>query len=264
MSRTELATTDAPILRAADGQLSLHFADGAVQSRVHEHDATRLALEYTRLMMGFLLFQPTPARIAMIGLGGGALAKYCALKLPDTDFTAIEISPAVIGWRDAFGIPPDGDRFRVLCDDGAAFVRRDGEPFDVLLIDGFDRTGVPEQLGTAAFYDACRRRLTLDGVLVVNLYADDVMTPARVDRMRTSFDGRIITIEANGSHNTVVFAGEGRSFPPAFQDMVTNLRALHPVHPVDLDVTLQMILHPTIPPRLARNPRRPRSRTAAQ
>ena len=44
-------------------------------------------------MMGFLLFQPAPARIAMIGLGGGSLAKYCALKLPEADFTAIERRP---------------------------------------------------------------------------------------------------------------------------------------------------------------------------
>ena len=75
-------------LREEHGELWLHFEDGNVQSRMLQAEPARLVLEYTRLMMGFLLFAPAPARIAMIGLGGGLLAKYCALRLPDVDFTA--------------------------------------------------------------------------------------------------------------------------------------------------------------------------------
>src|SRR4029453_5084726 len=157
------AATRDPVLREEDGGLSLHFEDGAVQSRMIYADPARPVLEYTRLMMGFLLFQPAPARSRMIGLGGGSLAKYCALKLPEADFTAIEISPEVIGLREAFGVPPDGPRFRIVCEDGAAFVRSDGEPLDVLLVDGFDRGGQSEQLCSAAFCDYSRDRLTPGG-----------------------------------------------------------------------------------------------------
>ena len=176
------AATRDPGLREEDGGLSLHFEDGTVQSRMIYADPARLVLEYTRLMMGFLLFQPAPARIAMIGLGGGSLAKYCALKLPEADFTAIEISPEVIGLREAFGVPPDGPRFRIVCEDGAAFVRSDGEPLDVLLVDGFDRGGQSEQLCSAAFCDYCRDRLAAGGVLVVNLYSSDAECDGRIDR----------------------------------------------------------------------------------
>src|SRR5690349_23575080 len=123
----------------SDGTVWLDFDDGAVQSRMLRADPARLVLEYTRLMMGFLLLRPAPERIAMIGLGGGSLAKYCAATLPDVDFTTVEIAPDIIALRDVFGIPADGPRFRIVCTDGAAYVRQDGPPLDVLIVDAFDR-----------------------------------------------------------------------------------------------------------------------------
>lgn len=231
-----------PVLHEDDGALSLYFDTGELQSRMLRADPTRLVLEYTRLMMGFLLFQPAPTRIAMIGLGGGSLAKYCALKLPEANFTAVEISPDVIALRDAFGIPPDGPHFRVLCEDGAAFVRRDAEPIDVLLVDGFDGGGQPDELCTGAFYDCCRDRLATGGILVANLYADDEAGGGRVDRIDDAFAGRIVVIKADGSGNNVVFAGTDASFPPPFSQLVERLRALQGSHPVDLDVTVRKAL----------------------
>lgn len=226
----------AAVLRDARGEVSLEFGDGAVQSRMLEADPTRLMLEYTRLMMGFLLFQPAPARIAMIGLGGGSLAKYCAATLPDADFTAVEISPDVIAVRDGFGIPPDGPRFRVVCEDGADFVRRDGDPFDVVLVDGFDRDGRPGRLCSTAFHADCRDRLAAGGVLVVNRWTDDPL-----DGIREAFAERMVVVRGDASANEVVFAGTAASFPPPFRVLDERCRALAPVHPVELEGTLRKI-----------------------
>jgi spermidine synthase len=232
-----------PVVHEENGRLTLFFDDATVQSHMLQADPVQLVLEYTRLMMGFLLFHPAPARIAMIGLGGGSLAKYCERKLPDADFTAIEISPEVIALRDAFGIPPDGPRFRILCEDGAEFVRnQEPDPLDVLLVDGFDRGGQPDQLCSAAFYDDCRLRLAPGGVLVANLYADDRAADSRVERIRDSFAGKIAVIKADESENKVVFAGTEAPFPPPFSELVERLRALEASHPVCLDVTLRKIL----------------------
>ena len=88
--------TTSPQLVEAQDELSLHFGFPTIQSRMLKAEPERLILDYTRTMMGFLLFQPQPERIAMIGLGGGSLAKYCRRHLPDAEFTAIEISPDVV------------------------------------------------------------------------------------------------------------------------------------------------------------------------
>lgn len=128
----------------------MYFAFPTIQSRTMLACPERLALDYTRTMMGFLL-SAKPEFIGMIGLGGGSLAKYCHHKLPKADFTAIELSPEVIALRKDFGIPGDNTRFRVICDDGADYIRDKIDAFDVLLVDGFDRDGQPEQLCSLGF-----------------------------------------------------------------------------------------------------------------
>lgn len=246
--------TDIPTLCDADGERSLRFGDGMAQSRMLRRDPARLLVEYTRLMMGFLLFQPAPARIAMIGLGGGSLARYCRRRLPDADFTAIEISAAVVAVRDEFDLPPDGPSFRVVHGDGAAFVRRAGAPLDVLLVDGFDGSGQPESLCSPAFYADCRARLAPGGVLVVNLLTDPA-TGARARRIRAAFAGRTVVVRADGSENAVVFAGTDAAWPPAFPDLVARRRMLEASHPVDLGATLAKIV---ASPRAGTAPRRRR------
>ena len=57
-------------------------------------------------MMGFLLFIPSPARILMVGLGGGSLAKFCFRHLPDAAIDVVEINPHVIALRDDSGFRP--------------------------------------------------------------------------------------------------------------------------------------------------------------
>ena len=253
------AATADPVVRDADGSRALDFDNGTVQSRMLADDPSRLVLEYTRLMMGFLLLHPAPARLAMIGLGGGSLAKYCRTHLPEADFTAVEISPAVIALREQFAVPPDGPRFRILCEDGAAFARRDAAPLDVLLVDGFDRGGQPASLCSAAFYDACRDRLGAGGVLVVNLHSDEPDCPACVERIGQAFDGHIVAVRADHSENIVVFAGAEAPFPPPFETVIARLRSLEPVHPVELGIAARKILDYRAP-QPARGRRRRRQR----
>lgn len=236
------APTTTPLLLDENGELSLHFGFPTIQSRMLKADPERLILDYTITMMGFLLFQPKPERVAMVGLGGGSLAKYCHRKLPDTDFTAIELSPEVIALRNEFGIPQDDSRFRIICADGADFVRSQTESFDVILVDGFDSGGQPEQLCSAAFYDSCHEALRQGGVLVINLCADDAVCSSYIGRVGNSFGEKMVVVEADEGENKIVFAGKGGSFPPTFNEVTARLRALEALHPVELDKTAHKIL----------------------
>lgn len=251
--------TASPQLIEAQGELSLHFGFPTIQSRMLKADPERLVLDYTRTMMGFLLLQPAPQRIAMIGLGGGSLLKYCRRRLPDAEFTAVEISPEVIALRRQFGIPDDDERLRIVCADGADFVRRAadcGERFDALLIDGFDRDGQARQLCSAAFYDACRGALRPGGVLVVNLCADDTGYGSYIARISASFDGKAVVVEAEEGDNKIVFALSDGDFPPTLATLSERLRQLEANHPVELDRTAQKILEQARTRRGARQRRR--------
>jgi spermidine synthase len=80
----------------------MHFTNQATQSAMLLADPDALISQYTRKMMSFLLFNPTPAHIVMIGLGGGSLAKFCYRHLPRSRITVVEIKDEVIEIREEF------------------------------------------------------------------------------------------------------------------------------------------------------------------
>ncbi len=197
-----------PFIHEELGSKSLHFSLDQLQSKMNNSDPDELALDYTKTMMGFLLLNSQPKHIAMIGLGGGSLAKFCYKNLPETKMTVVEINPHVIALRKDFLVPDDDERFKVIEADGADFVR-DAEPeFDVLLVDGFDLEGQAPQLGSQQFYENCNRVLVDQGILAVNLHTFLPTYSLFVDRIDRSFDSNIAEVSAQRDGNTIVFAGK--------------------------------------------------------
>ncbi len=232
-----------PFIVDAFGQRSLQFDGVTIQSQMAVDDPSALVLDYTRSMMGFLLFEPAPRQIAMIGLGGGSLLKYCHDTLPDTRFTAVDINPEVIALRDAFDIPPDGPRLQVLCCDGADYVRDTDDSPDVLIVDGFDRAGMPQQLCSAEFYDYCHETLAENGTLVVNLWSGEPAYQRYLARIRDSFGDRVVVVPAEEDSNRIVFASKARHFPPRRSQLLDRARELDAAHPISLPALAQRIQH---------------------
>jgi len=183
----------------------LHFNAFQVQSAMYRHAPDELVLGYTQTMMNFLMFNEQPRHIGMIGLGGGSLQKSCYRRLPKARISVAEINPDVIALRDSFFIPKDDERFVVHCEDGAEFVQRQPDEFDVLLVDGFDNHGQPPQLCSEEFYRDCFRSLRRRGILVVNVCDGQKLIP----RISRAFGNRVIVTDSDTkSENTIVFAGK--------------------------------------------------------
>ena len=195
-----------PLVHTAQHTRTLRFSYSAIQSRMDLRHPDALNLDYTRLMMGFLLLCANPPRIAMIGLGGGSLAKFCHRYLPATDITVVEISAAVIATREVFRVPAESERFRVLQADGAAFIAEQSAAFEVLLVDGYDQHGLAPSLGSDVFYRACANALVGGGVLVVNLNLDEGHSAQQLDAIQRSFLQQGFAVTGTGKANRVVFA----------------------------------------------------------
>jgi spermidine synthase len=189
---------------------SLHFSWTEVQSRMLKRAPDRLIVDYTRTMMGFLMFNHQPNRIAMLGLGGGSLAKFCHRELPLSRIDVVEINPHVVALRDEFHVPPDDERFHVHLGDGARFIEQSTQQFDVLLVDAYTREGIAPRLASQAFYNSCRHALSDNGIMIVNLYCEDADT--HIDRIRRSFHGVVFAVEEKDHTNQVVFACAGDAF----------------------------------------------------
>ena len=195
-----------PYVHELPGSKALHFSISELQSRMRTDDPEALDLEYTRTMMGFLLFHPEPARLVMIGLGGGSLAKFCFRHLPQTRIEVVEINPHVIALRDEFEVPADDQRFQVVQADGASFVRQRLGHCEVLMVDGFDDQGLPARLCCQRFYDDCRALLSSDGLLVLNLPRGDRLFDIYLDRIRRSFGTAVLVVDGSDGSNSIVFA----------------------------------------------------------
>ncbi|MDR8727561.1 fused MFS/spermidine synthase [Burkholderia pseudomultivorans] len=200
--------------------ISLHFDHLATQSFMSLKDPSALALGYTRVMMGFLLLQPAPAHICMLGLGGGSLAKYCYRHLPDTAIDAVEINPDVIALRDVFRIPADDARFRVVCADGADHVARADVRTDVILHDAFAADGMPGRCTDRAFFAACRERLSDAGVLAINFTDDDPALPEHIERLRSVFGASCSLVRCGDDSNFVAFAWNGDRRLPSMRVLI--------------------------------------------
>ena len=204
-----------PYLSELNGILSLQFDEWSTQSEMSIDDTDELVIPYTRVIMSFLLLEPSPRHVAMIGLGGGSLAKYCYRYLPGTDITAVEINSDVIALRNEFAIPADDARLQVLLGDGAEWVAETGSRPDVLIVDGFDADGLPAQLCSQPFYDNCYAALADNGIMVVNIWKGYPRYDEYMSRINNSFDGNKVIMDAGDDLNHIVLAVKNSAFPPS-------------------------------------------------
>lgn len=180
-------------------------------------DPDALLCKYTRKMVGFLLFNPRPARILMIGLGGGSLVRWCRRHLPDAAITVCEIDPSVIALRNEFQIPPDDERLEVLLVDGATYLATCTDKFDVILVDAFDRDGLSLSVMTRSFYRDAKERLAAGGTFVMNAVDSLVLSKPCIDGMRAAFPRPIVPVSIPLDGNLILFGFESPISPGVAQ-----------------------------------------------
>ena len=232
-----------PYIKEEAGRLALHLDKLSVQSEMRLDAPDELVLEYTRALMSFMLFVPNPGHIAMIGLGGGSLAKYCYRYLPQSDILVIEINSGVIALRNEFAIPAENERFHVMLADGADYVSDAASPVDVLIVDGFDTGGQAPQLGTQQFYDNCFAKLNDNGLLAVNLWFGYPNYEKYVSRISNSFAGHIVIVDLDGDKaNKIILAVKSTVFPPAVTTLTQRAESLCETQPINYQAMANKII----------------------
>ncbi len=225
----------APIVTTDNGVRTLAFRPGDVQSAMRLDRPDQLVLAYVRAMMCFALFVPRPRHILMVGLGGGSLAKFCYRHFPDCRITVVELRADVIALREQFCVPPDDGRLRVVHADATAYVASLQHEVDVLMVDGFDETGLPGALASAKVYADCRRALRRNGVLVCNVFSYDTRYPAMLHRLDLIFNQKLCWFDRAAGNNRILFAvnvpfrqeaGQALAWPVRVQQWVARRNGL--------------------------------------
>jgi spermidine synthase len=210
-------------LSEADGVRYLHFDSPWVQGAMRIDRPFEIELDYVRDMMAWLLFMHAPPRILHLGLGAGALTKWCWKYLPHTQVTVVERDPEVVSaCQRFFRLPPEDDRLRVLIEDAAfAVVRPEWRSaFGVVQVDLYDHEAQGPVLDSLDFYRQCRALLAPTGILVANLFGAGHRASARsIERLHQTFDDRVLLLPQTAAGNRVVLAFQGGRLAPTREQL---------------------------------------------
>jgi spermidine synthase len=219
----------------------LHFGSEWVQGAMRIRRPNALELTYTQEMMAGLLWHDAfgsgrwPRSALLIGLGAGSLTKFIHHHLPQTRVTVVEIEPQVIAVaRQFFKLPPEDARLKIVVADGVDYVASHKRRFDCILVDGFDAQARAGGLDTESFYAGCRRLLTEQGLLAVNLFGKKRGYASSIARLNTAFDDRVFALPPCESGNVIAFASGGDTLTCSLDEMRERAKTLREETGLDL------------------------------
>ena len=141
-------------------------------------DPDKLIFDYTQMMMAGLYLNPKPAKLLIIGEGGGTIPTAIQQMLPDTQIDLVEIDAAVDRVAKRFFEFKPGPKMRVVIQDGRVFVKRakaQNARYDMIMLDAFDADYIPEHLLTREFLEEVKSILAPNGVIVANTFSNSAL-----------------------------------------------------------------------------------------
>jgi spermidine synthase len=205
-----------------DGVRWLHLGDTPwVQGAMWLRAPNVIVLEYVQRMMAALLWRPTEAltqgHAVQLGLGAGAITRFChrVLKLPRV--TAVELNPSVIAaGRHGFKLGADDARRTLVEADAAVWIADPARraSIDLLHVDLYDHEAAAPVHDGAVFYAACRAALVPGGVFAVNLFGRASSYAESARRIAEAFgEDRVWSLRPTREGNTVVIATHDAGLP---------------------------------------------------
>jgi spermidine synthase len=177
-----------------------------------------LAFDYTRAMVAvFLLWQPAPQRVLLIGVGGGSVPTALRAVRPEIDIDAVDIDAGVLRVAQRyFGLAP-GPQLRLHAADGREFVaaaRAQNSTYDAVLLDAFDAEGIPAALFSADFLRDVRALLNPGGIFLANTLTASVAHARESATAQQAF-GRFyeVKVGVQGGNRLIVAAASPSQLP---------------------------------------------------
>jgi spermidine synthase len=197
---------DADSVSMTFGQNKRYYTESSMKLS----DPGALTVEYTRYMTMGVAYPPKLERIAEIGLGGGRTVSYLTASLPDTGILAIELDKDVVDLAKKYFKFKETARLRTVISDGRAFLLKDNETWDVILIDAYRGPFVPFHLLTKEFYALVKTRLNPGGVVVQNIEPSTMLFDSATATLNSVFPS-VDLYEGGG--NVVAIGDDGPQVP---------------------------------------------------
>jgi spermidine synthase len=202
----------------------LHFGTELIQGAMRIRDPDEIYLEYNQQMMAWLLFLETKPgmRIAQLGLGTGALAKFQHRHCHTVKTTVVESNPSVIiAARSMFFTPDDDRRLETLQEDAKTFVKTSKyqNQFDAVQVDLYDAICDGPSASSLEFYKGCYGLLKSPGVMTVNLFSRHKSFDLNLMNICEAFSNRVLLFPESHDCNVVAIAFKGPKLEAQWSDV---------------------------------------------
>jgi spermidine synthase len=203
------------IVTRKGGTLTLWSAAG-IRHTVFDSATPHIpGLEYARNTLAALAFCPQAQAALILGLGGGSIPRMLLAARSNIKVEAVEIDPAVVElaarYFDIHALP----RFTVHGEDAAAFLRRSGSCYDVIVVDTYVGEQFPHHCATREFLQDAARCMTDGGVLAINWLSGDAQLQCFLLSNLESVIGQVWQLPGLKSRNLLYFAPARKTARPA-------------------------------------------------
>jgi hypothetical protein len=145
--------------------------------------------------------------LALVGLAAGTIAKQYNAVYPNIPIDGVEIDPVIVDvgrqWFDM-----NEPNLNVIVGDGRWALTHSAKRYSVIGLDAYRLPYIPWHLTTLEFFTETRRRLTDDGVLVINVgrtFDDRRLIDAMVSTVQSVFPS-VYVMDVPDTFNSIVFA----------------------------------------------------------
>lgn len=163
------------------------------------------------------------------------MQRYLRKLLPELTIESVEIDPEVRKIAAEFFFFTEDERQIVHLEDGAAFMARAGAEYDIIFIDAFGASSIPEPLRTKKFFTDVKGRLAEGGVVCANVWYGAPEYFEVVDTYNSVFPERYMVRCGEGSANRIILALPNKT-GLGMRGWIKKAEEFERAHPTGLDL----------------------------
>ncbi len=176
------------------------------QSKIDRRTPYLPVHEYSRAMVLPAAFH-MPARVTILGLGGGALASAFHHLNSECTIDVIELRQIVVDVAREFFSLPQTERMRVtVADAREALEKMPDASSDMILADLYNADRMSPAQGQRVFIDSCTRVLSDDGWLVLNYHRPPAPNDSWFRQLKQNFS--VLLSFRSKTNNIVLYASK--------------------------------------------------------
>lgn len=112
--------------------------------------------------------KPRVDSVLILGLGGGSAAELIAKYYPGARITGLDIDPVMVDMGKKYLKLGDIENLKIVIADARSWVKKNKVKYDIILIDLFQGTKIPEEFYQEDFLEDAQKILEKDGIIAFN------------------------------------------------------------------------------------------------